>query len=174
MNIILFGFKNCGKGYVGKALAKYLDRDFVDTDDIIEEIYLEKYGQQESFRGIAKKHGMDFFRELEKKATKRVSEQDNKIVAVGGGTPLSSENRVNLKKNGKMILLIVDKEDLFRRIMQKGLPAFFDPNDPRGSFKKLLKERMDLFEKIADVKVNCDNKKREEIAKEITKLVGKD
>lgn len=173
MNIILFGFKSCGKGWVGKSLAKTLKEEFIDTDDLIEGIYFKRTAKKLSYREIAKKHGMGFFRELEKEAVKIASSKDNKIIASGGGTPLFSENVAEFKKNGRMVLLKVEKETLFKRIMDSGIPAFFDPNNPRGSFEKLLKERMEKFEKIADFSVNYDNKTAEEISKEIIKLVGK-
>lgn len=173
MNVVVFGFKNCGKGFVGKALAKEMKWDFVDTDNVVEEIYFEREGRRLSFRQIAKERGMDFFKGLEKEAVKRVSAVDGRVIALGGGTPLFFDNTQVLKKNGKMVLLRLGKETLFKRIMDCGVPAFFDPKDPRGSFEKLFRERMEKFREIADFEVNCDNKSDKQIAGEIMRLVGK-
>lgn len=41
MNIILFGFKKCGKTYFGKRLAEKMNRRFIDTDTLIREHYKE-------------------------------------------------------------------------------------------------------------------------------------
>ena len=85
--------------------------------------------------------GEDHFRYLESEAVKKVGKISRRVIATGGGTPLFSDNTAALKKNGKMVLLDVDKETLFNRIMSKGLPSFFDPKDPRGSFEKIFKEK---------------------------------
>ena len=43
MNIILFGFKSCGKTHFGKKLSFQLSRPFIDTDQMIEEEYALLY-----------------------------------------------------------------------------------------------------------------------------------
>ncbi len=172
MNIILFGFKNCGKTLVGKALAKEIGWEFVDSDRIVEEIYFEKNNKKISFREIAKNHGMDFFREVEKEAVERIAGLDQNVISLGGGVPLFFENTISLKKNGKMILLKLNKEILFKRIMHKSIPAFFDPKDPHASFEKLFKERMQKFDEIADFEIDCYNKSTKKIAGEIIQLLG--
>lgn len=173
MNIVLFGFKSTGKGWVGKALAKILKRDFIDTDDVLEDIYFERTGERLDYRQIAKKHGLGFFRQLEKDAVKKISEVDNKVIATGGGTAMFSENVDKFKKNGKMVLLRVDKEKLFNRIMSEGIPSFFDSKNPKKSFETLFKERMEKFEKIMDIAVECTDKTAEQISEEIIKGIGK-
>ena len=42
MNIILIGFKNCGKTTIGKMLASTLNYKFVDTDILLEKYYFVK------------------------------------------------------------------------------------------------------------------------------------
>lgn len=174
MNIILFGFKNCGKGFYGRALAKELNWPLVDIDDIIESIHFERAGERIHYRRIARRHGMETFRQLEKDAVERVSKMDGKVIATGGGTPLFFDNADKLKKLGKMVLLEVDKGTLFKRIMSRERPAFFDPEKPKSSFEKFYRERMDKFREIADFKVNCDHKSGGQVAREIISLLGID
>jgi len=173
MNIIVFGFKSSGKGFIGKAVAKEGKMEFIDTDDVLEDIYFEKHKERLSYRQIAKKHGMGFFRQIEKQAVERISGKDKVVIATGGGTLLSEENVQALKKNGKLALLKLDKETLFKRIMDGGMPAFFDKEKPRESFENLFNERMPKFEQIADFEVDCNNKKDEDISKEIRERAGK-
>ncbi|MEK6546432.1 MAG: shikimate kinase, partial [Nitrospinota bacterium] len=68
MNIIIIGFKGCGKTLIGKILAKRLKREFHDIDLIIESIYLQETGENLRFREIYEKHRNEYFRNLEKKA----------------------------------------------------------------------------------------------------------
>jgi len=173
MNIVVFGFKNSGKGFIGRAVAKESGMDFVDTDDVLEEIYFEKEGERLPFRQIAKKHGMGFFRKLEKEAVKKLSSLDGYVIATGGGTLLSEENVKGLKMNGKLVLLQLDKGTLFKRIIRGGIPAFFDAENPKESFESLFKDRMEKYEKIADFEVDCNSKSDKELAKEILKRAGK-
>ena len=173
MNFVLFGFKGCGKSFAGGLLAARLGWKFVETDCVLEDIYFEKNGKRLSVREIAKKHGMVFFRLLEEEAVQRVSVLDGKVIGCGGGTAFSSENVAALKKNGKMILLKLARETLFRRIMAGGIPAFFDEKDPEGSFEKLFSERSKYFEGIADLKIDCNGKSGRQIVDEILEKAGK-
>ncbi|MBM3199226.1 MAG: shikimate kinase, partial [Chlamydiae bacterium] len=75
MNIILFGFKKCGKTYYGLQLAKKLHMHFVDTDLMIEELYTKIHHQTLPYRDIAKKHGFAFFRNLEKHAVAQLAQE---------------------------------------------------------------------------------------------------
>jgi len=52
MNLILFGFKKCGKTYYGKRIAKELGLPFLDTDQRLEEIYSLMTGEFLTFREI--------------------------------------------------------------------------------------------------------------------------
>ena len=173
MNIVVFGFKSCGKGFIGKGLAEISEMPLVETDDMVEEIYLEKSGERLSYREIAKKHGMPFFRRLEEEAVKKASSFDGTIIATGGGTMLFQGNIDALRKNGKLVLLKLGKEELFKSIMASGIPVFFDSTDPKGSFERLFRERMVKFEKEADFEIKYSEATEQTVPKQILRLVAK-
>jgi len=173
MNVVLFGFKGCGKTFVGRALAARLGLAFVDTDKVLEEAYFESKGKRLSFREIAKKHGMTFFRLLEKRAVQKAAILDEKVIACGGGTPLSPGNVAALKRNGRLVLLTLAKETLLERILAEGMPAFFDEKNPNASFEKIFNERARYFEEIADLKIDCDGKSSMQVMEEIVEKLGK-
>ena len=52
MNIVLFGFTGCGKTHFAKRLSDAVKRPFLDTDDLIVELYKEQTGQIFSIRVI--------------------------------------------------------------------------------------------------------------------------
>ncbi|HBH46939.1 MAG TPA: hypothetical protein DDX47_06290, partial [Candidatus Jacksonbacteria bacterium] len=80
MNIILTGYRATGKTTIGRALAKVLQKEFIDTDDIIE----SQEGRK--IRDIFERDGWQYFRRIERQVVRRLAKLDNKIIAVGGGT----------------------------------------------------------------------------------------
>ena len=154
MNIILIGFKGCGKTLIGKTIAAKLKREFYDTDSIIESIYTEETKSYLSFREIYKKHGSEYFRNLEKKALKRVEGFESSVISLGGGT-LFSDKDVDRKFKGHVVIYLhVEPDMLYERIVKNSIPAFFDSSNPRQSFDKLYAERLPLYKRLADVVID--------------------
>lgn len=154
MNIIIIGFKGSGKTLVGKMLAAKLKREFYDTDSIVESIYTEEAKIHLSFREIYKKHGSEYFRNLEKKALKRVEGFESSVISLGGGTLFLDEN-VNRKFKGHVVIYLhVEPDILYERVIKNGIPAFFDSSNPRQSFDKLYAERLPLYKRLADIVIN--------------------
>lgn len=98
-NIYLIGMPGAGKSTLGKELARRLDREFVDLDDVIED------QMDMSIAGIFSELGEDRFRVAEKRALESVLHQDNLVVAVGGGTPCFFDNMDKMNKHGMTIFL---------------------------------------------------------------------
>ena len=86
-NIALVGFMGVGKTAVGEALAKKLDRKFVELDLLIE----QRAGKP--IPEIFQQDGEVAFRELEIEVTKEVSRDKNLVIACGGGLVL---NKINI------------------------------------------------------------------------------
>ena len=166
MNILLIGFKGCGKTTMGLELARILNFDFVDLDRVLEDLYEKREGETLSFREIYKKHGKDYFRKSETAALKSVN-VDGHVIGVGGGTPLTEGNVEIMRQLGKIVFLKVDKEQLYIRIMKNGVPAFFDADNPHESFEKLYNERMPIYEKAADFVVDVSVLKPQKAAEKI-------
>lgn len=154
MNIILIGFKGCGKTLVGKILADRLEKKFHDIDSIIESIYAEDTGNTISFRDIYKRHGKEYFRNLEKKALEKVQKFKNSIISLGGGTPFVEDDVYKKLVDNIVVYLHVEADILYERIMKNGIPAFFEKSDPRKSFDKLYTERLPTYRKLADIIVD--------------------
>jgi shikimate kinase len=172
--VYLIGFKACGKSSVGKKLAENTGSKFIDLDSVIEGIYFERTGERLSFREIHKREGAEYFGKIESEALEKVGElTEDFVLACGGGTPLREENVVLMKKMGKIVLLRVEKEELFKRVMSGGIPAFFkNKENPRESFDELFSEREPVYEGIADFGVDNTNRRPEEVAREIAGKFG--
>ena len=79
-NIVLIGFMGTGKSTVGKLLAQSLSWDFVDTDCVIGEV------TNLSVTEIFRRYGQTRFRSEERIVVARLSQQDQLVIATGGGT----------------------------------------------------------------------------------------
>jgi shikimate kinase len=147
MNIILFGFKGCGKTHFGKLLAKELKRPFIDLDDHIVALYAQTTGQLLSPRQIYQLLGETDFRSLENKAVVGLSEVKNSIIALGGGAVLSPVNRKILTKKGRLVYL----QASLKTIKLRGIRL------AAGPIEKLYHERKPAYQSIPAPCIPLDN-----------------
>ncbi|WP_291187502.1 shikimate kinase [Gilvibacter sp.] len=85
--IVLLGYMGSGKSLIGKKLAEVLNWPYCDLDTLIE----EKAGQ--TIPEFFKEKGEIKFRILESQVLeKQLSTPENKVLALGGGTPCYAGN----------------------------------------------------------------------------------
>ncbi|MBQ5390448.1 MAG: hypothetical protein IIU58_06025 [Clostridia bacterium] len=138
-NIVLIGMPGCGKSSTGKLLAKWLNREFFDLDQVI----VGREGK--SIPEIFAEHGEEYFRDLESAVTKDIAKKSGVIIACGGGTVLRAENRGALRQNGKIVYVQRELADLARG----GRPLSADDN----ALEKLFEVRRPIYEDFADITV---------------------
>ncbi|VVB75640.1 Shikimate kinase [uncultured archaeon] len=154
-NIIIAGFKGCGKTATGKAIAKKLGMKFFDTDSVLERIHSEEKAEKIPFREIRRRYGAEYFHDIESKAVKVVVKEDNCVISLGGGTLKNPESVSLLKRCGKVIYLKDSPKNLLNRMRRTGLPAFLDPSDPAGSMMREYALREPIYESTADITIDC-------------------
>jgi len=134
MNIYLIGFMGSGKSTLGRLLAHRLGREFLDTDELIE----ERAGK--SIAEIFRVEGEAHFRKLETLCITEVAQQKNLVVALGGGAPIREENWEILKNTGLSIYLRVSPKTVLKRTKD-------DPDRPliAGKDRKERLERIRLL-----------------------------
>src|SRR5690242_11260671 len=103
-NVILVGFMGAGKTSTGKELARLLDFEFLDMDQLIEEKNKMKIPE------IFEKKGEGYFREQEKEIVEFLKSRRNCVVSTGGGVWMDRTNRENLMAIGFCVWLIVSAE----------------------------------------------------------------
>ena len=158
-NIVFLGIKHCGKSTQAELLAQRLQREFLDSDELLVEAYRRQYpeaGSEVSPRMIMQKHGGEFFRQFEAQVIRNFL-QDNpggKVLALGGGVPVNSFlSFEELKQLGVLVYLDVDMETAYRRIAAGGIPPFLAGDDPHGKFQALFAERTPCYRKLADLHI---------------------
>ena len=159
MNKIIYlnGFMASGKSTIGPILANTLGWEFCDLDKIIE----EEVGK--TIVEIFENDGERFFRDKETEILKKVSDMENIIVSLGGGTSVYNNNLEILKKTGKIIYLKTSPEALFNRLkFKKDRPLFNKDNIIESKeglqlkILQLLEQRAPFYEQ-ADLIINTDD-----------------
>ncbi|MEK6647467.1 MAG: shikimate kinase [Candidatus Firestonebacteria bacterium] len=167
-NIILIGFMGAGKTTIGKLLAKYLHRKFIDTDNLI-----EKFAGKSVSR-IFNEDGEKKFRSLEKKMISKIVQKDNLVIAVGGGAVTKPKNLSKLKKNGTLVYLYAIAKEILKRIYNKHhrplMEIAISKKEKLIRIKDLLAIRKTYYEK-ADYTLNTSNLNTYQVAKKIIKLL---
>lgn len=160
MNIILIGFMGTGKSTVAPLVARKLNMEYVEMDQLIE----KKAGK--SIDEIFRDEGETVFREYEVAVARDLKNINNAIVSCGGGVVMNKIIIDDLKHNGVVVGMFADFETIFKRVESDlPRPLFKD----RKVAEKLYNFRKPLYEFYSDKKVNTDKRSVEEVAEEIIK-----
>lgn len=125
-NIVLIGMPGSGKTTVGKRLADRLNRELIDTDDLV----VKSEGR--SIPDIFSADGENYFRGCETQAVKAVGIRNGVIISCGGGLPMREENHFPLLQNGRVYYL----NRSLNRLATKGRPLSANRSDLPDMFAK--------------------------------------
>jgi shikimate kinase len=124
-----------GKSAVGRALAKRLKLRFVDLDRVIEK------SEQMKVKDIFSRKGEAYFRRLEKQTLAQVLEQENQIIATGGGVVMDEDNVKLLRERSLLVCLTASAEVLLKRAGPGAKRPLLKGGDRRERIEELLKQR---------------------------------
>ncbi len=169
MNIVLIGYRCSGKTEVGKILSRELEKDFLDTDELIQ-------GNAGcSIETIISKDGWNRFREIEKSLIEEVSRRDNMIIATGGGVVMDEDNVKNLKKNAWIVWLDGKLDVLRQRMNREQRSGNVRPSltgvDPLEEIQQVMDVRIPLYKKAANFVVDTTTLTPMEVAASIIKAL---
>lgn len=151
-NIVLIGFMGSGKTTVGRKLAEQTGRRFVDTDRCIE----EREGM--SIPALFRTKGEAFFRMRETALLRELSDAaaGDCVFAVGGGTPLLSENRELLRGIGEVVWLKVRPETVLARLAADNTRPLLSGEDKEKRIRVMMEERGAAYRDAADREICTD------------------
>lgn len=150
-NIILIGAMGAGKSTVGRRLAKRLGLQFYDSDEVIE----QKTGN--NIATIFDHEGESTFRVYEKEVIAELCQQEDIVLATGGGAVLLKDTRELLVGTGNVFYLSASVDTLLDRTSgNSGRPLLQTP-DRRKRIAGLLQQRAPIYEEMADHVVTTDH-----------------
>ena len=161
-NLVFLGMMGSGKSSIGSLIAKKLQLNFIDIDNVIEnELGL-------SIKKIFEIKGENYFRKFEKKTTLKKLKSSSTVISLGGGAFSNKEIRKEVIKNHISFWLNWSNDILLNRIKNsKKRPLAF--NSSENEIIDLIKKRSNIYSK-ALYKIECDNLTKKEIVKEILKI----
>jgi shikimate kinase / 3-dehydroquinate synthase len=152
-NLYFTGFMASGKSRIGRLIAERLQRDFIDTDQMIS----EKAGKTVS--EIFAELGESAFRKMEVEVVEELSTRKNLVVALGGGALTQAQIPPLLRKSGMLVRLWATPEVLSERIGRRNtrpLLAGLSPEDRLAKITAMLEEREKYYQ-LADFSVESSN-----------------
>lgn len=152
MNIVLLGYRGCGKTTVGRMMAAEMWKTFVDTDEEI----VKRFGGR-TIKQIWEEFGEQAFRDMEWDVVREVLEKDEQVIALGGGAPIQPVTRKVLEEaeNVVRIYLKASAEELHRRIVGDASsgdnrPSLTEQGGGLEEVRNVLAEREPIYEAVAD------------------------
>lgn len=167
-NILLIGFMGTGKSTISAYMGDTYAMEVVEMDELI----VEREGR--SIAEIFAAEGETYFRDLETKLLIELQGKKNVIVSCGGGVPMRECNVIEMKKNGRVILLQATPETIYERVKDCHDRPLLENNMNVDYIRSLMEKRREKYLAAADMILDVDGKTTEEIAKElIAKLLQK-
>lgn len=169
--MIFIGLKSCGKSTLGQVIADQLQRPFYDADSLMLELYCSGATQaaiksknrmeEPSLREVYIRIGKEAFDQLQLKSLSlffdsRAENQEDYVLALGGGAAdLSALGKV-LPMGAYKILLSAPLSLLYRRMQVAGLPPYISSSArPFKSYVELAERRLQHYRALADIEIDC-------------------
>ena len=164
-NIVLIGMPASGKSTIGKLLSKKINYEYYDVDK-----YLERK-ENVKISTLFSEKGEEYFRNLETKYLRELSQKNGIIISTGGGAVKREENMEILKEKGIVVFLSRKIEDIAKE-NHEARPLLKDINN----IYKLYDERIELYKRYSDIIIE-NNRTLQEVtdrtAEEIEKIFTK-
>lgn len=147
MTITLIGMPGSGKSCMGRAISSKLRMQNIDADKLIE----KKIGMP--LQDVINNEGLEAFKRIEEEILLSIN-NDNVIISTGGSAVYYEKVMRHFKSMGKVVYLYVSFETMLKRLgdySKRGIAMRKDQ-----TIKDLYNERALLYEKYADITINCD------------------
>lgn len=161
-NTILIGMPGVGKSTVGVVAAKRMGCRFLDSDLVIQ----ERCGKL--LHELIEERGVEGFLALENQVNASLK-LENVVLATGGSVCYGREAMAHLKQAGIVVYLKLGCDALAERLgdlNERGVAM-----KAGQTLAALYLERVPLYEKYADITIDCEGKTLRETAQEVCRLV---
>ena len=161
-SIVLIGMPGVGKSTIGVVLAKNLGISFIDSDLVIQE------REEKKLHDIIEERGMEGFLDIEGAVNASLNPKAA-VIATGGSAVYREEAMRHLSDIALICYLQLSYESISERLgnlEERGVVLKESQN-----LRELYDERIPLYEKYANMKIDCEGKNIREIVFEIAKRI---
>ncbi len=162
-NIFLVGPMGAGKSTIGKRLAQLLNSDFVDSDREIEN------HTGANIPLIFELEGESGFRQRESDILDKLTAQQQRVLATGGGSVLLPQNQQMLQQRGKVVYLHTTVKQQLQRTRRDQNRPLLQTDNPEEKLQQLFAERDPIYRQLADVIIDTDGRSIHSVSHEIIK-----
>lgn len=157
-NITFIGMPGSGKSTYGKAIAKELNLNFIDGDDLIrDEVNMP-------LKDYIEKEGVDKFVEIEDEIHANLK-CNHTVISPGGSICYCEDAMKHLKEISKIVYLEISKDEIHNRVpdpVKRGVAM-----KEGETFDDVYDIRTPLYKKYADIVIEASDDDYERIMSEI-------
>lgn len=161
--IFLVGPMGAGKTTIGRQLAQQLGLEFADSDQEIQ----RRTGVDIST--IFEYEGEPGFRAREKKVIADMVEDDNQVLATGGGVVTEPDNCRLLAARGYVIYLQCSPQQQYDRTYKDKSRPLLQTKNPLQRLEELTAERDPHYREISDLVVSTEGRSAGAAVREIVR-----
>lgn len=169
-SIALIGFRATGKSTLGGLLAERLHWKFLDMDREL----VRRFGVE--IQEWVQRHGWPSFRREESRVLEELCDQENLVLATGGGVIESPENRELLKKNFWVIWLQAGPSTVLERLKTDPRTSSNRPPLTQLSWTQevrvLIERRTPLYAECAHLALDTECRPQSELLQGILTAMG--
>jgi len=159
--VFLIGPMGAGKSTIGKQLASALGLEFMDSDQAIK----ERTGVD--IATIFEYEGEDGFRKREAKVIEELTEEENIVLATGGGAVTSPDVANFLASRGFVIYLECTPDQQYERTLHDKNRPLIQTDNPKETLEKLMESRDPIYRETADLIVSTEKRSAASVIKDI-------
>lgn len=163
-NIVLIGMPASGKSTAGVLLAKAIGYGFIDTDLLIQN------RERALLCDIIQAKGAEEFLRIEEQVNSELW-AEHCVISTGGSVIYGEKAMLHLRELGTVVYLKLSEPALEKRlknIFRRGVVM----RTPGETVAQLYAERVPLYEKYADVTIDCEGHTVEETVQAIAEAVS--
>ena len=154
-------FMGAGKSTISEFLKNSFAMEVIEMDQII----AEREGM--TISDIFEVYGEQYFRNLETNLLIEMQSKTNVVISCGGGTPMRECNVVEMKKNGRVVLLTAKPETILDRVKDSHDRPLIENNKTVPFIADLMEKRREKYEAAADIIIETDGKDELQICEEL-------
>lgn len=160
-NLILIGMPGCGKSTTGVLVAKSLCKSFIDTDLLIQA------AEGCTLQSIIEQKGNDYFASVEEKILIGINES-NSVISTGGSAVYYDAAMKHFNEIGTVVYIKISFDEMIKRIKNMKTRGILLKKGE--TIEEMFHRREALYEKYADIIIDCNNSTIEDTVEKLCKL----